>query len=155
MPVWLWRQGRFEQRTVSGKYFGIIENFSDSHLDRFPAPEPIRLAFFSQAGTKVAGPNSGEIDIPPDASEVKYTIDELPLAGGSLYTTLRDRVGVELGKPLRPEAVHFVTAIPKTRNAKVMRRVIRAAWMGDDPGDTSALENPQSVDTIRSARNTT
>ncbi len=72
-----------------------------------------------------------------------------------LAATLRDCVAAALGKPLRPEAIHFVTAIPKTRNAKVMRRVIRAAWMGDDPGDTSALENPQSVDTIRSARTMT
>ncbi|MDZ4803096.1 MAG: AMP-binding protein [Bryobacteraceae bacterium] len=73
----------------------------------------------------------------------------------ALASILRDSVGTELGKPLRPEAVHFVAAIPKTRNAKVMRRVIRSAWMGNDPGDITALENPQSVDTIRSARNTT
>jgi acetyl-CoA synthetase len=73
----------------------------------------------------------------------------------ALASQLRDSVGTELGKPLRPEAVYFVPAIPRTRNAKVMRRVIRAAWMGNDPGDTTALENPQSVETIRSARTMT
>ncbi len=45
----------------------------------------------------------------------------------------------------------FVSALPKTRNAKVMRRVIRAAYLGEDPGDLSALENPAAVDEIRNA----
>lgn len=65
---------------------------------------------------------------------------------------LRDLVAERLGKPLRPESVHFVPAIPKTRNAKLMRRVLRAAWLGQDPGDITALENPQAIETIRSAR---
>ncbi len=58
-----------------------------------------------------------------------------------LAAELLDRVAAELGKPLRPPSIHFVQALPKTRNAKVMRRVIRAAWMGQDAGDLSALEN--------------
>ena len=32
--------------------------------------------------------------------------------------------------------------LPKTRNAKVMRRVIRAAYLHQDPGDLSALDDP-------------
>ena len=58
----------------------------------------------------------------------------------------------ELGKPLRPLRIHFVKDLPKTRNAKVMRRVIRAAYLGDPPGDLSALENPQAVAEIERAR---
>jgi acetyl-CoA synthetase len=54
-----------------------------------------------------------------------------------------------LGRPLRPKAIKFVRDLPKTRNAKVMRRVIRAAYLGDDPGDLSSLENPQAIDDIR------
>jgi acetyl-CoA synthetase len=57
----------------------------------------------------------------------------------------------EMGKPLAPKAVLFVGDIPKTRNAKVMRRVIRAAYMGEPPGDLSALVNPEVVDEIRNA----
>ena len=56
-----------------------------------------------------------------------------------------------LGKPLKPEAVEFVRDVPKTRNAKVMRRVIRAAYLGDSPGDVSSLENPQAVEAIAAA----
>lgn len=33
-----------------------------------------------------------------------------------------------------------------------MRRVIRATYLGRDPGDLSALENPASVDAIAGAR---
>jgi acetyl-CoA synthetase len=67
----------------------------------------------------------------------------------SLEADLRALVARDMGKPLAPSKIHFVSALPKTRNAKVMRRVIRAAYLGEDPGDLSALENPQAVDEIR------
>jgi acetyl-CoA synthetase len=70
-------------------------------------------------------------------------------ADQSLAAELRERVGAELGKPLRPEKVLFVSSLPKTRNAKVMRRVIRAAYLGEDAGDVTALENPAAVEAIR------
>jgi acetyl-CoA synthetase len=73
-------------------------------------------------------------------------------AGGRLKDDLRDLVASELGKPLRPDSVHFVASLPKTRNAKVMRRVIRAAYLDQDPGDLTALENPAAVEVIRKAR---
>lgn len=66
-----------------------------------------------------------------------------------LSAELMGKVAAELGKPLRPQKVLFVRALPKTRNAKVMRRVIRAAWLGQDPGDLTALEDPRTIDEIR------
>jgi acetyl-CoA synthetase len=42
-----------------------------------------------------------------------------------------------------------VSALPKTRSAKILRRAIRAAALGIDPGDLSGAENPASVDAIR------
>ena len=69
--------------------------------------------------------------------------------------TLREQlihlVVSELGKPLKPKEVKFVTALPKTRNAKVMHRVIRAVYLGNDPGDLSSLENPQMIESIQHA----
>ena len=59
-------------------------------------------------------------------------------------------VATRLGKPLKPAAVASSRDLPKTRNAKVMRRVIRAAYLGDPPGDLSSLENPHAVDEIAS-----
>ena len=37
-------------------------------------------------------------------------------------------------------------------NAKVMRRVIRSAYLGEDAGDLSALENPNSIEEIANIR---
>jgi acetyl-CoA synthetase len=69
-------------------------------------------------------------------------------ASPELEQALMALVATRLGKPLKPAAVRFVRDLPKTRNAKVMRRVIRAAYLGDAPGDLSSLENPQAVDDI-------
>ncbi len=66
----------------------------------------------------------------------------------SLETELKALVAKDMGKPLAPSRIHFVSALPKTRNAKVMRRVIRSAYLGQDPGDLSALENPATVQEI-------
>ncbi|MCS6873250.1 MAG: AMP-binding protein [Pyrinomonadaceae bacterium] len=66
-----------------------------------------------------------------------------------LKDELKQIVAKEMGKPLAPSEIYFVSALPKTRNAKLMRRVIRAAYLGEDAGDVSALENPQAVEEIR------
>ncbi|MBF8289780.1 MAG: acetyl-coenzyme synthetase [Chloroflexi bacterium] len=56
----------------------------------------------------------------------------------------------ELGKALKPDLVVVVRALPKTRSGKVMRRVVRAAFLGLDPGDLSALDDPSTVVAIAS-----
>jgi acetyl-CoA synthetase len=63
----------------------------------------------------------------------------------ALREALKQTVAASLGRALAPEAVYIVADLPKTRNAKVMRRVIRARALGQDPGDVSSLENPQAV----------
>lgn len=73
-------------------------------------------------------------------------------AGPDLAADLKALVASRLGKPLRPEQIEFVADLPKTRNAKVMRRVIRAAYLGQPPGDLSSLENPQAVAEIERRR---
>ena len=66
-----------------------------------------------------------------------------------LRKSVSDKIVEQLGKALKPEAVHVVADIPRTRSGKVMRRVARAAYLGSDPGDLSALENPLAVEAIR------
>jgi acetyl-CoA synthetase len=70
----------------------------------------------------------------------------------ALREALMDRVVAALGKPLRPSEIRFVRDLPKTRNAKVMRRLIRSAYLGQPLGDTSSLENPGAVADIRLAK---
>jgi acetyl-CoA synthetase len=65
-----------------------------------------------------------------------------------LVALVADRVG----KSFKPSAVRFTAALPKTRNAKVLRRAIRAVVVGGDAGDLSALEDPATVEAVRAAR---
>lgn len=67
---------------------------------------------------------------------------------GDMAKTLSDAVADGLGAPFRPREVRFVDDLPKTRNAKIMRRVVKAIYTGDDPGDISALANPETLDRL-------
>jgi acetyl-CoA synthetase len=66
-----------------------------------------------------------------------------------LKAELKDSIVSSLGKPLAPSRILFIDDLPKTRNAKVMRRMIRAAYLRLDPGDTSSLVNPESITGIQ------
>jgi acetyl-CoA synthetase len=70
----------------------------------------------------------------------------------AVRSELKEMVISALGKPLAPREILFVKDLPKTRNAKVMRRMIRAAYLGLDPGDSSSLVNPEAVEMVRQAR---
>jgi acetyl-CoA synthetase len=59
-------------------------------------------------------------------------------------------VAATLGKAFAPERVLFVSALPKTRSAKIVRRAVRARALGEDPGDLSTLENPDALEEIAS-----
>jgi acetyl-CoA synthetase len=69
----------------------------------------------------------------------------------ALRTELIDRVVQAMGRAIRPDRVLFVRELPKTRSAKIMRRVIRATYLGSEPGDLSSLENPGGVQAITEA----
>ncbi|AOL16701.1 AMP-dependent synthetase [Sulfolobus sp. A20] len=55
----------------------------------------------------------------------------------------------KLGKALAPSEIKIVKELPKTRNAKIMRRLIRAVYLNKPLGDISSLENPSSLEEIR------
>ncbi len=69
----------------------------------------------------------------------------------TLRKELKDSLVIGMGKALAPKEILFVSDLPKTRNAKVMRRMLRSAYLGEDPGDTSSLVNPEAVEEIRKA----
>lgn len=59
-------------------------------------------------------------------------------------------VDEQLGAVARPARIQFVTALPKTRSGKVLRRAIVAVCEGRDPGDLTTIEDPATLDQIRS-----
>ena len=72
-------------------------------------------------------------------------------AGDGTERELAAAVAAALGKPLRPSAVHVVPDLPRTRNAKILRRLVRAAYLGEPRGDLSALENESALAPIEAA----
>jgi acetyl-CoA synthetase len=72
-------------------------------------------------------------------------------ASEALRAELIEEVVRAMGKAIRPERVLFARELPKTRSAKIMRRVVRATYLGRDPGDLSSLDNPGGVKAISDA----
>ena len=98
------------------------------------------LSALSAEHEQTAGTPENPAEHSPSADDEAVRMTAL-----QLEAELKTVVAKDMGKPLAPSRIHFVAALPKTRNAKVMRRVIRAAYLGEDAGDLSALENPQAV----------
>jgi len=69
-----------------------------------------------------------------------------------LADRLKEGVAAALGKPLRPRSVFFVGDLPRTRNAKILRRLVRAVYLGQEPGDLTSLENPAALEAIGATR---
>ncbi len=93
--------------------------------------------------------NAGSL---PASNEQNESSDEDSHAGKlsafQLEKDLKSVIAKDMGKPLTPKHIHFVSALCKTRNGKVMRRIIRSAYLGEDAGDLSALEDPKTVEEI-------
>ena len=70
----------------------------------------------------------------------------------ALRGELAELVAERLGRAFAPAAVRFTDALPKTRNAKVLRRAVRAVAVGGDPGDLSALEDTSALAALEAAR---
>ncbi|MGN6378830.1 MAG: AMP-binding protein [Gaiellales bacterium] len=73
-------------------------------------------------------------------------------ASDGLRADVRAHVAGVLGKAFAPAQVRFVAALPKTRTAKIVRRAVRAAALGEEQGDLSSLENPAALDEVAAAR---
>ncbi|HEX7436609.1 MAG TPA: propionyl-CoA synthetase, partial [Caldimonas sp.] len=58
-------------------------------------------------------------------------------------------VDTQLGAVARPSRVHFVSALPKTRSGKLLRRAIQAVCEGRDPGDLTTIEDPGALQALR------
>jgi acetyl-CoA synthetase len=70
-------------------------------------------------------------------------------ASSELMEELRAHVGQTLGPTLRPRAIHAVRELPKTQSGKIVRRAIRQVYLGQEISDSSAIENPGSLQYFR------
>ena len=79
-----------------------------------------------------------------DASGLDDAAAKLKLEGDIMKT-----VDTQLGSLARPSRVFFVTALPKTRSGKLLRRAIQAICEGRDPGDLTTIEDPAALQGLR------
>ncbi|NDJ75931.1 MAG: AMP-binding protein [Chloroflexi bacterium] len=149
----VWVHGDFAAVDEDGLYY--ILGRSDDTIKvagKRVGPAEVESVLVSHAAVTEAA----AIGVPDDVkgqSIVAFVVlraDVVPDA--ALQADLIQWVAETIGKPLAPKAVYRVRDIPKTRNAKVMRRVIRAAYLGEPPGNLAALVNPDAVDEIRALR---
>ncbi len=55
----------------------------------------------------------------------------------------------EIGPIALPKEVYLVEDLPKTRSGKIMRRILRGLFIGEELGDLSTLANPEIVEKIK------
>ena len=58
---------------------------------------------------------------------------------------LMELISQKLGKAFLPKDIFFVDSLPRTQSGKIARRLVRAAYLGEKLGDTSTLQNPESI----------
>jgi propionyl-CoA synthetase len=67
----------------------------------------------------------------------------------SLEAEVMKVVDNQLGAVARPSRVIFVSALPKTRSGKLLRRAIQAVAEGRDPGDLTTMDDPAALQQIK------
>ena len=145
----IWVHGDFAMKDADGHWY-ILGRSDDTLNVAGKRVGPAEIESLLVADKRVA--EAAVIGVPHEikgTAMVAFCVLTENTETENLEAELKKAVAKDMGKPLTPSRIHFVSALPKTRNAKVMRRVIRSAYLGEDAGDLSALENPKSVDEIK------
>ena len=150
---------RFKDTWVHGDWvilddegFYTITGRSDDTLNvagKRIGPAELETIFVEHEMVIEAGVIGVPDDIKGENAVAFVVVKENNLDKESLKEELINHAIERLGKAIAPRTVHIVDDLPKTRNAKVMRRAIKAAYLNKDAGDLSALENPHVVEQIR------
>jgi acetyl-CoA synthetase len=67
----------------------------------------------------------------------------------TMVETLRQHVGDKIGAIAKPDKIFFTAELPKTRSAKIMRRLLRDIAEGRVLGDTTTLADPAVLSQIK------
>ena len=69
-----------------------------------------------------------------------------------LREKLKGQVVKIMGKTLKPREIKFVKDLPKTRSAKIVRKIIKEVFLGKYDSDISSIENPKALNEIKNAK---
>ncbi len=146
----MWVHGDFASIDEDGNWF--IHGRSDDTIKiAGKRTGPAEIEAFLLATGKVA--EAAAIGV-PDPVKGSAVVCVCVLARGvaetpALVEELRRAVADGLGSSFRPKQIAFVSDLPKTRSMKIMRRVVRSVWVGEETGDLSGLVNPEAVAQLR------
>jgi acetyl-CoA synthetase len=145
--VWVHGDWCVAERDGGDEYW-FIRGRSDDTINvagKRVGPAEFESAVVSHPAVKeaaaIAVPDAVKGDVVVVLAVLKDAADETEATRAALFAIV-DRM---MGKSLRPKAIAYVDDLPKTRNLKVMRRVARARFLGLDPGDLTALDNPAAL----------
>jgi acetyl-CoA synthetase len=149
----MWDHGDWAQKDDDGFWF--LHGRADDALNvagRKVGPAEIEGALIEHEAVNQAA----AVGVPDDTTGtavVTYVVLEPGYEESEdLKEELRGKVGEEHGKPFRPREVLFVDEFPKTQSGKIIRRAIQATYTGEDLGDMSSIENPESMEELENAR---
>lgn len=146
----IWVHGDFAMRGHDGLYY-ILGRSDDTIKISGKRVGPAELEGVLTATGKVAEAAVFSIAHPVKGSAIVCAC--VPLNKTQAPDALADELSRALvhgmGASYRPEKVLLVDDLPRTRNMKIMRRVLRAVFEDRDPGDLSALANPEAIDHFR------
>jgi acetyl-CoA synthetase len=145
----VWRHGDWAKIDEDGQWF-LLGRSDDTINVAGKRLGPAEVESVLVSHPSVA--ESAVVGVPDETKgEAVWCFVVAPGADPALAAELAELVAAELGRPFKPSRVVLVDALPKTRSAKIIRRAVRAIAIGEDPGDMSSAENPQSLDGIRTA----
>jgi acetyl-CoA synthetase len=146
----LWVHGDFAMRGHDGLYY-ILGRSDDTIKVSGKRTGPAELEGLLIATGKVAEAAAFGIPHPVKGSAIVCACVPMPgvEANCDLAGELASALIEAMGASYRPETILFVDDLPRTRNLKIMRRVLRAVFENKDPGDLSALANPEAVERLR------
>ena len=146
----MWLHGDWASRDADGSWF--IHGRSDATIKiAGKRTGPAEIEALLLATHRISDAAAVAVPDPVKGSAVICTVVAAPneTPGHELASVLSNAVVSGLGGSFRPKHVLFVCDLPRTRNMKTMRRVIRAVLLDENPGDLSTLVNPEAVDELR------
>ncbi len=145
----IWVHGDFAMQGTDGLYY-ILGRSDDTIKISGKRTGPAELEGLLVATGKVAEAAVFGVPHPVKGSAIVCACVLMPgIAEAGVADELTAALVDGMGASYRPERIVFVADLPRTRNMKIMRRVLRAVFENKDPGDLSSLANPEAVEALR------
>jgi acetyl-CoA synthetase len=148
----IWFHGDWAERDKDGFWF--LRGRSDDTIKiagKRTGPSEIESAALQHRDAMEAA----AVGIPDDIKGEDAAVFVVIKAGvehtEELRKAISDQVVKALGKTLRPKKVYFVDDLPKTRSAKILRRVVKEVHLGKRIGELASCANPAAIDAVKNA----